>query len=97
MLKLTLSASLLSLLPESDRAEVGNRHTLSVDAGSWPEAVTQLQNRFPRLAAHVLDPSGRVKRGFVVAVNDRITSVNEQPPEISPGDDIFLFTQIAGG
>jgi hypothetical protein len=97
MLTLTLTAALFSLLPEHERVNAGPGREVSVDASNWSETVAQIQARFPRLAARVLDGSGAVKPGFLIAVNNQVPSSNAELPDVTKGDEVFLFAQIAGG
>jgi sulfur transfer ThiS family protein len=59
--------------------------------------VEQINSRFQRLGDHVFDDEGRLRPGLLVAINDEVTSRRDRTPRIAPGDEVFLFTQIAGG
>jgi hypothetical protein len=97
MITLTLAASLASLLPEhGDNARSGRR-SITIDANNWPETVDQIRHRFAQLANHVFDESGQLRSGLLIAVNDEVTSRSDGPPQITPNNEVFLFTQIAGG
>ncbi|WP_018221465.1 MoaD/ThiS family protein [Salinispora pacifica] len=97
MLKLTLSASLFSLLPYTEqKTDAKINRTVTVDANSWEELVHRMRIDYPQLADHVLTPNGLIKTGFLVAVNDDVAPRSERP-DISGGDGVMLFTQMAGG
>jgi molybdopterin converting factor small subunit len=97
MVTLTLSASLAALLPEHDNSSKNGRHSITVDADCWTEVVNETRVKFQRLASHVFDESGQLRPGLLAAVNDDVSSYADDYPPIKPGDEIFLFVQIAGG
>ncbi|WP_026360893.1 MoaD/ThiS family protein [Amycolatopsis nigrescens] len=97
MVTFTLAASLAGFLPERERAGMPAHCSLTIDANNWPEAVAQLRSRCERLGEHVFDGAGRLRPGFLVAVNDVVASRREGPGRLRPGDELFLFAQIAGG
>lgn len=97
MIILTLSAPLATLLPEQESNDRHRRQSIRIDANSWTDAVSEISRRFQRLANHVFDESGQLRRGFLAAINDNVSSRSDGPPRIDPGDEIFLFAQIAGG
>jgi len=97
MVTLTLSASLAALLPEHKNNGRNRRYSITVDANSWTEVVNQVQLKFQCLANHVFDQSGQLQPGLLAAVNDDVNSRGDGYPLIKPGDEVFLFAQIAGG
>lgn len=97
MVTLTLSASLAALLPERKNNRRNGCYSITVDANSWPEAVNEIRLNFQDLASHVFDESGQLRPGLLVAVNDDVSSHGDDYPRIKPGDEVFLFAQIAGG
>jgi hypothetical protein len=97
MIKLTLAAGLAAMLPKDDETQQRGRRTVTIEANSWSETVEQINRRFRRLGDHVFDDEGRLRPGLLIAVNDKVTSRRDGIPHIGPGDEVFLFTQIAGG
>lgn len=97
MIKLTLSASLARMLPPSVHSGNSARATLDVDVNDWAALVEDIGGRFTALADHTFDTSGRLRSGLLVAVNDEIVAGVSRRPVVKHGDDVYLFTQIAGG
>jgi molybdopterin converting factor small subunit len=96
MVRLTLSASLAVLLPESDQVRTSHT-TVQVDASCWNELTEQMRQRFPVLAGRVLNGGSDVSPGFVVVVNDEVTRKPPGDLELSPGDEVYMFAAVAGG
>jgi molybdopterin converting factor small subunit len=96
MVRLTLSAPLATLLPEVSHVR-SSRATVQVEASCWFELTEQLRERYPSLASRVLAGHVDVKPGFVVAVNDQVTSRPEPTFELMPGDEVYIFAAVAGG
>jgi molybdopterin converting factor small subunit len=97
MVTLTLSAPLAALLPENKNNRRNGRCSITIDANNWTEAVNEIHLKFERLASHMFDESSQLRPGLLVAVNDDVNSHGDDYPRINPGDEVFLFTQIAGG
>jgi molybdopterin converting factor small subunit len=93
MLTLAMSAPLAALLTDPD-ADHGLIRPVRIDADDWAGAVAEIRARFPRLAARVFTDAGRVRPGFLVAVNEQVAG---DAPDVHPGDEVFLLVQIAGG
>lgn len=96
MVTVTLSASLVALMPERADAR-RTRYSMTIDSDTWDGVVSEISTRFRRLADHLFDESGSLRPGLLVAVNDDVILHVTDPPQVRPGDEIFLFTQIAGG
>lgn len=98
MITLTVAASLASLTSPGSSDRTTATRTLELEAGDWTQLVDGLRRRFPRLADHVLAPSGVLRPGFLLTVNDAaVTSGGRQAPLVRAGDSVLLFPQIAGG
>lgn len=97
MIKLTLAAGLAAMLPADEGIVKRGRRVLTVEANDWAELVAQISRRFTALSNHVFDEESQLRSGMLIAVNDEVTSRRHGTPQISPGDEVFLFTQIAGG
>jgi hypothetical protein len=95
VLTLTISASLSALVGSA----AGNNsiRSVQIEADDWTMAVAAIRAQFPRLAERVFTDTGRIRPGFLVAVNDVVSSCGEEVPDIRPGDEVFMFVQIAGG
>ncbi len=71
---------------------------MPLQAGSWPEVVSQLRQLFPVLAERVLDASGGLTTGFVLVVNDEVVPASRHCAyEVADGDEIALISALAGG
>jgi hypothetical protein len=92
MVKLTLASSLCGLVDGVDSAR-----SVAIAADCWPEAVDEIRACHPRLAARVLHDDGHLRQGFLVAVNGVMKTTGDLAVEVGPGDEVFLFVQIAGG
>ena len=96
MLKLVLPAYLAALLPDHEPAR-GHRRSLSLEPGSWPSLVEQLQARFPRLAHRLVEEHGQLAKGFVLVVNDSIVHDVPASLELRAGDEVAIIAAVAGG
>jgi sulfur carrier protein ThiS len=94
---LTLSSQLFQLLPETERVRTTGRRSVALASRLWPEAVSEIRERFPRLADQVLTESGRIARGFVVAVNNEVVPGDRGVSHVTEGDEICIIVQLAGG
>jgi adenine phosphoribosyltransferase len=95
---LTLSSTLVDLLPVDEQIRRSSRKTVRLDASSWKEAAGELRHRYPLLAAKVLTPADTVARGFILARKDEVLSQGEAVAlRLAPEDELYLFPQVAGG
>jgi molybdopterin converting factor small subunit len=94
---LTLSSQLFQLLPETERARATGRRSVALTSRFWSEAVGEIRERFPRLADQVLTESGRIARGFVLAVNNEVVLDDQGASHVTDGDEICIIVQLAGG
>ncbi|KOX16374.1 hypothetical protein ADK67_40160 [Saccharothrix sp. NRRL B-16348] len=85
----------MGYLPDGDQS-YGHR-SVALTASTWPETVREIRSRFEKLGERLFDESGRLRTGFVVAVNDEIVRGPDGPRLLGPGDRLYLFAQIAGG
>jgi len=99
MVKLTLSASLARLLLRDNEPGQArsSRTTVTLDASNWSEMTEQIRERFPALAKQILNGGTEVLPGFVVVVNDEIVRRPDPRFALSPGDEMSVFTAVAGG
>ena len=97
MVTLTLSASLAALLPEHESSRKNGSYSIMIEANSWTETVNEIRLKFQRVAGHVFDESGQLRSGLLAAVNDYVSAHGDGCPQVKPGDEVFLFAQIAGG
>jgi sulfur carrier protein ThiS len=95
MINMTLSSSLVDLLPPGERPR-SRPQAVPLSAGSWPEAVHEIRHRFPHLADRLLGDANAVQPGFVLVVNGEVVPRRQQVA-LSSGDDIYVLAQIAGG
>jgi hypothetical protein len=95
--RLTLASPLFALLPDEERAVARSPRSVVLDATSWPEAAKELRARFPVLADQILSDFDRIKSGFVLVVNDEITTNDDAQRVLDPTDRLYLIAQIAGG
>ncbi|MET9489772.1 MoaD/ThiS family protein [Nocardia sp. NPDC006630] len=99
MVVVTLAASLVTYLDEVD--DLGSPPTecrsITCTADSWLVLVNQIRARFDRLAKHLFDESGRLRAGFLLALNDEIYRRPDRLTGLHAGDQLFVFAQIAGG
>jgi molybdopterin converting factor small subunit len=94
----TLAASLATYLPEDPIGPCPAGHrSVTLAAESWPDTVQELRSRFDRLGEHLFEESGRLRSGFLVAVNDQLIRHEDGPRDVRSGDKVYLFAQIAGG
>ena len=93
-MKVTLAASLAAYLPQHSG---DGHHSVTLKAETWPEAVRELRSRFDRLGRHLFEDSGRLRSGFLVAVNEQVDHGEDGPRHVRSGDELFVFAQIAGG
>ncbi|MFN2593858.1 MAG: hypothetical protein ABR579_03090, partial [Actinomycetota bacterium] len=98
MATLTLSSTLVDLLPVDEQIRRSSRKTVRLQASSWKEAVGELRDRYPLLAAKVLTATDTVTRGFILACKDEVLSQGEAVAlRLAPEDELYLFPQVAGG
>lgn len=98
MATLTLSSTLVDLLPTDEQVRRPDRKTLLLHASSWKEAAGELRDRYPLLAARVLTPADTVAAGFILARKDEVLSQRDMAAlQLSPEDEFFLLPQVAGG
>ncbi|NUT49477.1 MAG: MoaD/ThiS family protein [Saccharothrix sp.] len=95
MVDVTLGASLAGYLPDGD--ESSGRRSVALAADTWPDTVREIRSRFEKLGERLFDESGRLRSGFVVAVNDEVSRGPDGPRLLGPGDRLYVFAQIAGG
>jgi hypothetical protein len=94
---LRVASPLAALLPSEDGASARSRPVLLLDAGSWADVVTQLNDRAPLLAERVLTASGDVVGGFVLVVDDEVVQRPSPSLPIAPGAELCLLAALAGG
>ena len=58
MIRLSLPTTLVAYLPGDEGSDRGSRTALSLAASTWPEAVSEIRERFPLLAGRVLEAAG---------------------------------------
>ncbi|MBF6170090.1 MoaD/ThiS family protein [Nocardia blacklockiae] len=99
MVVVTLATSLVTYLNDADEgaASPTDSRSITVTADSWLGLVQEISLRFDRLAKHLFDEDGRLRRGFLLAVNDEIYRRPDRLACLRNGDQLFVFTQIAGG
>ncbi len=56
----------------------------------------EIRERFPALAARVLDQSGSVASGFALVLGDEVVH-DTSSLELRSGDELFLIPVLAGG
>jgi adenine phosphoribosyltransferase len=98
MATLTLSSTLVDLLPPDDPVRRPSRKSVLLQAGSWKEAASELRDRYPLLAERVLTPADTVAAGFILARKDEVL-LQRDPVSLTlePEDELFLIPQVAGG
>lgn len=97
MVSVTLASSLAAYLPADNGAGSGGRRTITVSAETWPETVQEIRTRYRRLGDHLFESSGKLRAGFLVAINDEVDRRPDRISRLGTGDSVFVFTQIAGG
>jgi hypothetical protein len=96
MIKLRLPAPLVRLLPSTDRSGGGHHwETVLLDVSSWAELTKEMRDRFPLLADQVLTEDGRVRRGFILVVDDEVMS--SRVVDLAPDSEVCLVAAVAGG
>jgi hypothetical protein len=96
MLRIMLPVPLASLLPQREKTTIAARHSLSLEANSWCEAAAEMRRRFPALAERVLSDDDFIRNGFLLVINDEV-ALRGSYPHVTPGDELTLIAQIAGG
>lgn len=95
MPSLTLPSPLMRLA--SAERHVGARRTLMLSGGSWDALATELRLEYPALAETVLEPTGALRRGFVLVLNGAVVYGHDALGLLRPDDSLALIPQIAGG
>jgi adenine phosphoribosyltransferase len=98
MATLTLSSTLVDLLPKDEQLRYPDRKTLFLNGRCWKEAAGELRTRYPQLAARVLTPADTVASGFILARKDEV--LRQRDPvalSLAPEDELYLIPQVAGG
>jgi molybdopterin converting factor small subunit len=97
VIRLSLPTTLVAYLPAEEGSDRRSRAALSLAASTWPEAVSEIRERFPLLAGRVLEAAGETTaEGFVLVVNGDVAPEG-RPASLQAGDEILFIPQIAGG
>jgi sulfur carrier protein ThiS len=98
MITLTLPAPLARFVQDAGSANHVRSRSVILHAGSWPEVIDQMRERFPLLAERVLNSSGGLAPGFVLVINDQAMPTTDTCIyEVEEGDEIALISALAGG
>lgn len=93
-----LPAPLARFIVEPEQAGRARSRSVTLQADSWPEVVSQLRQLFPLLAERVLTASGSLTTGFILVVNDEVVPASRHCAyEVADGDEIALISAMAGG
>ena len=73
--------------------------TLNLPQGEMIKGLLEsLCNTYPRLRAHLFDPTGQIKPYFIILKNGRnIVSLQQLDTVIDENDVIAVFPPVAGG
>ena len=93
---LILPSSLCSLVPAQEGAAAG-RVALTIDATEWAAITTELEERCPRLAERIFEPTRALRSGFVLIVNGCVRRDPASEAALEDEDEICVIAQIAGG
>ena len=94
--RLTLPATLAPLVSDDRLGEAGRSRSVALGPGSWRDVAREIAERFPRLAAFLLDDSGGVAPSFALVLGDEIVP-DVRSLHLRAGDRIFLIPTMAGG
>jgi hypothetical protein len=97
MIKFILPAHLFQLLREDAPLARSSPRTVLLDPGSWPEIVSEIRERFPRLATRVLTESGSLATGFALVVNDEVVQGDPAALRVHSGHQMSIIAAMAGG
>lgn len=97
MIIVTLASSLAAYLPGDGGGSAGGHRSITLAAETWSDTVHEIRSQFDLLGKHLFDPAGKLRAGFLVAVNDEVSRRPDGPAQVRSGDHLFLFTQMAGG
>ncbi len=71
---------------------------VQVDGGSVAEIVTELDRKYPGLAAYIVDERGALRRHVNIFLNqDMIHDRQSLSDAVSEGDDLYIFQALSGG
>jgi molybdopterin synthase sulfur carrier subunit len=70
---------------------------VEIAAGTLADAVTELNNRYPRLRPVLLDSDGSVSSLHRIVLNGQITTAPDPATPLADGDEVEFLTAIAGG
>jgi len=85
-------------IPRQLRVYCGGRERIELAGERVPELLRDLAEKFPELAARVLDASGALAPHLVVIQNDVVLFARDiAAARVSADDDLRLFTAVSGG
>ena len=84
-------------VPPLLRDAVGGAASVSVSAGTLPAALAQIPQRWPALAALVLDDANAPRPHVLILHNGKLTRGVVPPPALKDGDRLAIVQAISGG
>ena len=85
-------------IPTPLRKLTNNEEVVQVNAGTFGEAIAELQSRYPGIRERLVDDKGDVRRFVNVYVNEEdIRFLKNQQTPLQDGDEISIIPAIAGG
>lgn len=85
-------------LPGLVAEALGGTRVVSVEAGTIAEALRAIRETYPRLAVHVFDDAGELRRHVLVFHNENSTRwLDSLDVPLKPGDRFQIVQAISGG
>ena len=86
------------LIPTPLRNLTNNQDTVSVEASTVDQLVTDLETMFPGIGNRLRDDSGALRRFINIYVNDEdIRFLEGKDTPLKDGDNVSIVPAIAGG
>jgi sulfur-carrier protein len=85
------------LLPKSLRAYWDGDASVELDAATVADALAALGERYPGLAARILDDQGRLREFVHVFVNRDAVRTDALGRPLRAGDVVHILPSVAGG
>ncbi len=86
------------LIPTPLQIHTNNQATVSLDASSVAELISQLEAAYPGIAGRIRDESGKLRRFLNFYVNSEdIRFLDNEATTLADGDEVSIVPAVAGG
>lgn len=85
-------------IPGPLRKLVGEQETVSSDAATLADAVTQLEAQYPGIQDRILDEAGQIRRFVNIYVNgEDVRFLDNINTKLNEADEVSIVPAVAGG